>query len=196
MQTPSAEIVDPTHTSSTGYLELWVGPMFSGKTTHLIKTYKKFTYIGKRVVVVNYAADTRYHETLLSTHDRIMIPCIQAMKLVEVLDTITTADVILINEGQFFVDLYEIVLDLVERGKMVYVCALDGDFQRNRFGRVLDLIPMCDRVSKLHALCSHCRDGTPAIFSHRITQEEGQVVIGSDNYVPLCRACYITSTKI
>ena len=178
--------------SAHGYLELWLGPMFSGKTTQLIQIYKKFTYIGKRVVVVNYAADTRYHETLLSTHDQVMIPCKQAMTLSEAKEAMTLADVILINEGQFFPDLYETVLDLVERHrKMVYICALDGDFQRNRFGRVLDLIPFCDRVSKLHALCSQCRDGSPALFSHRITREEGQVVIGSDNYVPLCRSCYV-----
>ena len=183
-----------TTESVSGYLELWLGPMFSGKTTQLIQIYKKFTYIGKRVVVINYAADTRYHETLLSTHDQVMIPCKQAMTLSEAKEAMTAADVILINEGQFFPDLYDTVLEYVERhNKMVFICALDGDFQRNRFGRVLDLIPFCDRVSKLHALCSQCRDGSPALFSHRITCEEGQVVIGSDNYVPLCRSCYVRS---
>ena len=179
------------NTSTEGYLELWLGPMFSGKTTQLIQTYKKFAYIGKRVVVVNWAEDQRYHDTMLSTHDRVMIPCVQATNLQAIMDDLLSSDVILINEGQFFQDLYENVLALVEEhGKMVYICALDGDFERKKFGRVLDLIPFCDKVTKLHALCSICRNGKPAIFSHRVSNEAEQIVIGSDNYVPLCRACY------
>ena len=74
--------------------------------------------------------------------------------------------------------------------KTVYVYALDGDFKRNKFGSVLDLIPYCDKVKKLTSLCSICKNGTKAIFSHRLSEEEQQVVIGSDNYIPLCRKCY------
>ena len=175
-------------------LELWIGPMFSGKTTQLIQAYKKYTFIGKNVCVINYTADTRYHDTMLSSHDKIMIPCIQTMSLSDfgIVETMLEADVILINEGQFFNDLYNIVLNLVDKHKkIVGICALDGDFLRQRFGRVLDLIPHCDKITKLRALCSICRDGKEAIFSHRITHESEQVVIGSDNYMPLCRECYM-----
>jgi thymidine kinase len=190
--TSTQSTVNTINTSAEGYLELWLGPMFSGKTTQLIQTYKKFAYIGKRVVVVNYAEDKRYHNTMLSTHDQVMIPCVQSTNLQAIMGDLMLADVILINEGQFFQDLYEVVLALVEEhGKMVYICALDGDFERKKFGRVLDLIPYCDKVSKLHALCSMCRNGKLAIFSHRVSNEAEQIVIGSDNYVPLCRACYL-----
>jgi len=182
--------------SNCGYLEMWVGPMFSGKTTQLIQTYKKNSYIGKRIVVVNYVGDTRYHETLLSTHDHIMIPCVQTQTLSDIKNTLYEADVIMINEGQFFEDLYEMVCQLVDKDyKTVYISALDGDFQRKKFGRVLDLIPLCDKVTKLHALCSQCRDGTPAIFSHRKIADVSQVVIGSDIYEPLCRGCYNKSQE-
>jgi thymidine kinase len=53
----------------------------------------------------------------------------------------------------------------------VFVAGLDGDFERKKFGAVLDLIPLCDKVTKLASLCSFCRDGTPAIFSKRLTDE-------------------------
>jgi len=175
--------------SDSGYLEIILGPMFSGKTTQLIQHYKKNTYIGKPVCVINYSEDTRYHDSMLSTHDKIMIPCIFARRLSDV-DT-DHATVIIINEGQFFEDLFEFVLKMVEDNrKSVYVCGLDGDFKRKRFGKILDLIPYCNKVTKLNSLCSICKDGTPGIFSHRITKETSQVVIGSDNYQPLCRQCY------
>jgi len=67
---------------------------------------------------------------------------------------------------------------------------LDGDFERKRFGTILDLIPLCDKVTKLTSLCSLCKNGTPGIFSMRLTNETDQTVVGSDNYIPVCRKCY------
>lgn len=183
---------------SKGCLEIILGPMFSGKTTRIIQAYKTYTFIGKKVTVINYIDDNRYHETLLSTHDKIMIPCVQSRTIREIWDPtnpeneISKSDVVLINEGQFFRDLYDCVLEMVEiHNKIVYVCGLDGDFQRGKFGQILDLIPYCDKVEKLTSLCSNCKDGTLALFSHRITREDSQIVIGSDNYIPLCRSCYL-----
>ena len=187
-----------------GYLELFVGPMFSGKTTKLIEIHKKYTYIEKKVSVINYIDDIRYHNSLLSTHDKMMIPCILSKTLSEIWKnpenesyaTVHDADVILINEGQFFSDLLDIVLDMVEvENKKVYICGLDGDFKRSKFGQISDLIPYCDKLTKLQSLCSLCRNGTKGIFSHRVSQETSQVVIGSDNYKPLCRTCYIRENK-
>jgi thymidine kinase len=174
----------------TGYLELILGPMFSGKTTRLIQHYKAYKFIGKKIVVINYSLDTRYSETMLSSHDRIEIPCVFTSELSDQSLWID-ADVILINEGQFFGDLVEMVVEMVDvHKKKVHICGLDGDFRRNRFGSLLDLIPYSDKVEKLSAFCGLCRNGTPAIFSHRISCESDQVVIGSDNYMPLCRGCY------
>jgi thymidine kinase len=120
-----------------------------------------------------------------------MIPCIRAERLQEVWPTeVDTADVVLINEGQFFDDLYEAVEDMLQKGKQVYVCGLDGDFERKRFGKILDLIPLCDTVTKLSSLCSICKNGTKGIFSMRLTGEKEQTVVGSENYIPVCRHCY------
>jgi len=183
-----------------GYLEIILGPMFSGKTTQLVQMHKNYTFIGKKVAVINYVEDTRYHHSMLSTHDKLMIPCIFVKHLVDVwhnpgneyYQQIHDADVILINEGQFFQNLYEVVVEMIDiENKTVYVCGLDGDFQRNKFGQILDLIPYCNKVVKLQSLCSKCKNGKPGIFSRRITQEKSQVVIGSDNYKPLCRKCYL-----
>jgi len=101
---------------------------------------------------------------------------------------------VLINEGQFFSDLVPAVRDMVDSMKKhVFISGLDGDFRREKFGDILDLIPVCDKVEKLSALCAVCKNGTPAIFSKRITDESSQVVIGSDNYKPLCRNCYLSA---
>ena len=187
-----------------GYLELILGPMFSGKTTQIIQIHNNYSYIGKKVVVINFSEDKRYHDTMLSTHDRKMIPCILSDDLVDnwsntlnpYYSNLNEADVILINEGQFFKGLKDVVLDMIEKqGKIVYICGLDGDFKRQKFGELLDLIPYCDKVTKLTSLCSVCRNGKKGLFSCRVTKETAQVVIGSDNYKPLCRSCYLHNTN-
>jgi thymidine kinase len=218
----------------TGYLGLFIGPMYSGKTSKLIELYKQFRFCGVETMIINYAEDTRYSKDMLSTHDLNMVPCIMANTLSEVADIRghpvnpeidtqgeTTNEisnskgvdplgsnrmfrglkgaeplVILINEGQFFKDIVEWVTVAVNKyKKCVYICGLDGDFKRELFGNWLDLIPLCDSVEKLHSFCSGCKR-RPALFSHRITCEKEQKVIGSSSkYVPLCRKCYETENE-
>ena len=215
-----------------GYLELWTGPMFSGKTSKILEIYKQFNFCGISTCVINYEEDNRYPnaETHLSTHDKTMIPCIRATSMTEIADIIgesvsvsnnisnkisnnisnnisnkisnnisgkyvdkfLESKVILINEGQFFLDIVEWVKIAVDvYHKKVYICGLDGDFERKSFnGDWLNLIPYCDKVKKLHSYCSNCKN-KPAIFSHRLINETAQKVIGVDSYIPLCRKCYL-----
>jgi thymidine kinase len=180
-------------TSTVGYLELIIGPMFSSKTTALLEVYKKCKFCDISVTIINHISDTRYHSELLSSHDKVMAPCLQANTLREIWTTnesLQLSDVILINEGQFFPDLYEVVIDMLNKNKKIYICGLDGDFERKKFGQILDLIPYCDKVVKQTSLCSLCKDGTKGIFSMRLTNEISQMVVGSDNYIPVCRKCY------
>jgi len=129
-------------------------------------------------------------DTMLSSHDKVTAHCIRATTLAEARNNCRDAEVILINEGQFFDDLYDGVVDMLQGGKKVYICGLDGDFERKPIGTILNLIPLCDKVKKLTSMCSICRDGTPGIFSMRLTEEKSQILVGVDNYVPVCRRCY------
>ena len=94
--------------------------------------------------------------------------------------------------GQFFTDLYDFCVAAVEKdAKSVIISGLDGDFKRKSFGQILDLIPLADRVDKLTALCTKCRDGTAAIFSKRFAKCTDQIAVGGlDSYIPVCRRHY------
>lgn len=134
-------------------------------------------------------------------------------------------DVIGIDEAQFFSDLKDSVTHFVEKlGKYVIVSGLTNDFKRNKFGQILDLEPIADSITKLTALCKRCsssRKKVKAIFSHRMVKiedkergeqndgnESGEQVKvdgcednkqvkvgGTDEYIPLCRKCYLTLNK-
>lgn len=194
--------------NKSGFLEVIFGPMFSSKTTSILEIYKQCKFCNIPVSIINHTIDKRYHDTMVSTHDKVTAPCLQTTKLGDIWfnneqsesnhyvssahSTLRQSDVILINEGQFFPDLYDVVLDMLNHNKKIYVCGLDGDFERKKFGQILDLIPICDNVRKLTSLCSLCKDGTRAIFSMRLSKETEQTVVGSDNYIPVCRSCYTT----
>ena len=168
-----------------GYLEIFIGPMFSGKTSKLIDLYKQYSFCNIPLAVINHSSDTRYDDTMLSTHDKIMIPCIQTSTLNRVTNEMDNVDVILINEGQFFEDLYDFVVDMLKFNKKIYVSGLDGDFKREKFGKILDLIPLCDSIQKLKAVCA-C--GESAIFSKRLSEEKDQYLPNAP-YIPVCRNC-------
>ena len=187
------------------YLELFIGPMFSGKTSKLVEIYKQCLFCNIPVAVINHSIDKRYDDTLLSTHDKVMIPCIQTNSLkkvwyyeennicltrIEDSCQLIRSDVILINEGQFFEDLLPAVEHMLRHNKKIYIGGLDGDFERKKFGQILDLIPLCDKVTKMTSLCSLCKNGTAGIFSKRISSETQQTVVGSSNYIPVCRSCF------
>ncbi len=169
--------------------------MYSGKTSRLVEIYKQCNLCNIPVVVINHSIDTRYDSgDLLSTHDKIKIPCIKTTNLFDIIhnEDVYFSKVILINEGQFFPDLYNFVEDMISsvNNKKVYICGLDGDFKKQKFGEILDLIPLCDKVTKLTSICSLCKNGNPGIFSKRISDEKEQTLVGTDNYIPVCRICY------
>lgn len=183
--------------NDSGYLELFIGPMFSGKTSKLLEIYKQYTFCNSEIIVINHSSDDRYSDTMLSTHDKIMIPCVNTIRLMDLYKYSSILDVnmekhniVLINEGQFFQDLYEFVIQCLRENKKLYICGLDGDFRRKKFGQMLDLIPLCDKVTKLTSLCGICKNGTLGIFSLRLTSDREQTLIGSSNYIPVCRSCY------
>jgi thymidine kinase len=174
----------------SGYLNLILGPMFSGKTSYLINIYG-INRMTHRLLVINHASDNRYtSEAQMVSHDNKRIPCILVHQLSEIDIDMTTIDRILINEGQLFPDLYEFVMKQVyEHKKNVYVAGLDGDYKRNPIGQIHQLFSHADTIIKLQGTCSICKD-KPSIFTLRTSKDTEQILIGTDQYKPVCRLCF------
>ena len=141
----------------------------------------------------------------LYSHDKHIIPCMMASSLFDLIDLnninekndekikeFLECSIILINECQFFNDIVNWTLIAVEKyKKCVYICGLDSDFRRNKFGNWLDLIPYCDKLTKLKSICCECKNDY-ALFTHRKGPEiEQKLIGGQDQYIPLCRNCFM-----
>jgi len=178
-------------------LKLIIGCMFSGKSTEIIKINNRLNYIQENFIIIKPSIDNRYSIDKIYTHDHIEKNCIVKKDLLSLLETTKykLANYIIIEEGQFFNDLEPFILKSVDDDKKnVIVIGLDGDSNRNNFGDIHKLIPLCDDILKLKALCSHCNNGKEAIFTKKICSNTNQICIGSkDKYIALCRHCYLNS---
>jgi len=176
-------------------LELIIGPMFSGKSTELVNRVRELHQLEKNVLVIKPSIDNRYEkgDRELITHNNVSIECTVLEKLSDInYNILELADTIIIDEGQFFSDLKETVLFWLAKYKInIIVAGLDGDYQRNPIGDILNLIPHSDVCTKLTARCVECRDNTPAPFTRRTIQSNEQILIGgADMYEPVCRMHY------
>lgn len=182
-----------------GYLKLIIGPMFAGKSTELIRIMRMYKAIGKNILPINHILNDRYGSpTNITTHNEDIHRCIAVKSLSEVKqDDLMVAEVIAIEELQFFPDAFEKITHWVDvLGKTVIAAGLDGDFERNPFGDVLKLIPHCNEVIKVNAYCSQCKDGTFASFSLRHSDTTtSQLLVGSKVYEPVCRYHYLKGVE-
>lgn len=161
-------------------IHLIVGPMFSGKTTSLFEIYKK-----KGGLILDYA-ELKCQTGIIVNHDGQRETCISLSRLDDIVSLVHST--VYINEAQFFPDLLSFVKKW--ESKDIYIFGLDGDFQRNPMGQILQVIPLCDTVKKLRGKCSKC--DKESLFSKRITDDLNPYLLDETAYVPVCRNCYLT----
>lgn len=173
-----------------GWIEVICGSMFSGKTEELIRRLKRVKIANLKVEIFKPAIDTRYDENNIVSHDTNAIISTPVDNSQKILLLAQDADVIGIDEAQFFdPELPEVCDRLAYQGIRVIVAGLDMDFTGKPFGQMPFLLAKADYVTKLHAICVQC--GSIANYSYRKIPDEEQVMLGAtDVYEPRCRKCY------
>ena len=175
---------------NTGWIEVICGPMFSGKTEELIRRLVRAQIAKQRVAIFKPITDKRFAEDYIVSHNQRKIKSIQVQETNKILDYQDKADVFGIDEAQFFdSSIVAICRSLANSGKRVVVAGLEKDFLTKSFGSMPDLLVDAEYITKVNAICMQC--GDPANYSHRISSEKKQVVVGeTDKYEALCRKCY------
>lgn len=175
-----------------GRIELIIGCMYSGKTTELIRQINRFQTLQKKMFIITHCLDTRYDEMgMICSHDNKKLKGNSFSKLIDSLTNteLLNAEIIFIEEGHFFPDLSKIVLYLANSlNKTIIISGLDGDFEGKPFEEIIQLIPNCEKLIKLNALCKKCNNGMEAIFSKRIIDSKEKQLVGSEGiYEAVCR---------
>jgi thymidine kinase len=168
-----------------------LGPMFSGKSSELIRICSCHEAVGERVMYVNHKLDVRCKNEV-ATHSNIKRSAVKCDILSGLeLDNI---DVIGIDEAQFFPDLLDFVKKVISHNGSIqlYIAGLDGDFKQQPFGEILYCIPFSKDVIKLNARCMSKDSngkccGSRAQFTRRINASEKLILISAaEEYEAVC----------
>ncbi|MDG2085907.1 MAG: thymidine kinase [Flavobacteriales bacterium] len=175
---------------SKGSIEIICGSMFSGKTEELLRRLKRAEFAKQKIAVFKPLIDTRYDARKIVSHDSKSIKSKPVKLAIEILDQIDNAEVIAIDEAQFFdEELIRISNLLANQGKRVIIAGLDMDFLGKPFGIMPDLLAIAEHITKVHAICIEC--GTAANHSYRLTKNQQLIELGDKlEYKALCRNCF------
>jgi thymidine kinase len=179
-----------------GFIEVICGPMFSGKSEELIRRLRRAGFARQRVVVCKPATDDRYHDTDVVSHDGLSVSAVRLSQASEILAAVSDAQVIAIDEAQFFdAELTQVIEILADRGLRVIVAGLDKDFAGRPFGPMGSILARADFVDKLQAICQQCAEPATCtqrlIDGHPAPADAPIVLVGAaDSYEPRCRSCH------
>ena len=178
---------------NNGYLHIIFGPMFSGKSTTLLNEINCLKIYKKNILVINSIKDIRVSNNKIQTHNGLKYDAKKVNDLeLKLIDDILKYDydTVCIDEAQFFNNLENFVKKLLNYNLHVIIAGLNGDTNQEKFGYILDLIPIANKITKLSGICTICNDGTLGDFTS-IKQEiekNDQILVGDNNmYMCVCR---------
>lgn len=178
-------------------LELITGPVCCGKSEELLRRLTRYEIAGFNVLLVKPKIDTR--SATVRSRNGSEKSCVEIENPEDIYKNIDnyvkkvnrSIDIIAFDEGQFYIDLYRVVKDLLLKKFKVIVSALDSDFNGEPFGDVTKLVTLSDSVLKLTAVCMKCRSDN-AIFSQKLKKGGDQIEVGDlELYQPRCLNCFV-----
>jgi thymidine kinase len=171
-------------------IDVICGCMFSGKTARLIDELYAAGAGGHRVLAFKHRLDRRYGLSHLATHDGRRFPATAAATADELAAGTSGADVVGIDEAQFFGrGLVDVCRALRETGMRVIVAGIHHDAWGRPFPPLPELRRIADSVELLHVPCRVC--GQPAEYSQRMVPvTDPDLVGGPREYEPRCWSCF------
>jgi thymidine kinase len=180
------------HTSPvrTGWIEVIVGCMFSGKTEELIRRLRRAQIAKQRVEIFKPKIDTRYSPDHIMSHSDLKIPSTVVTASSEIIRLAGDAEVVGIDEGQFFDGgIVDVAETLANTGKRVIIAGLDQDYRGKPFEPMPQLLAVAEYITKTLAICMVC--GNPADRTQRTSESNERVLVGAkDSYEARCRRCF------
>lgn len=177
-----------------GTLTFICGPMFSGKTTELLKRIL-WAKNGQhtQIKVFKPAFDRRYAQLEIVSHEGLSVEAQAIYNWTTSIEYLIDQGVecVFFDEVQFFCapnfenDVMAIIRDLLSAGINVVASGLDMDWQGAPFEISGQLAAMAEEMVKLKAICHVC--GRPASRTYKKGGSQKQVEIGgTDLYQARC----------
>ena len=176
---------------NTGWIEVIVGCMFSGKTEELIRRMRRAQIAKQQVAIFKPGIDSRFSADHIVSHSEAKLQSTAVRSSADVLRLAADAQVVGIDEGQFFdMGIIDVAETLANQGKRVIIAGLDQDYRGKPFEPMPQLLAVAEYITKTLAICMVC--GNPADRTQRTTASHERVLVGAkDAYEARCRRCFV-----
>jgi thymidine kinase len=172
-------------------IHIIIGAMKSDKSLEAIRRAKRYQVLDgdDSVLFVNPEIDIRSSDGVAKSRAGNEIQCIQCKELKELEGTrsFDIAQTIILDEAQFFTDLFEHVMRHCDK-KSYVIASLDGDWKQEQFGQIWSLIPYAS-LEKTQGFCEICRDGTLSVCTVPTQEMNGQVAVDGEKGTLYLAAC-------
>jgi len=183
-------------------LEVIIGPMFSGKTSELIRLVEREVYAKRKGAIFKVAFDKRYSARQVATHNGLRYDAYtvssseDGLRKIEKVARVNGLDAIGVDEVNFFPEALVGLLDRLADKKRVIACGLNLNFRAEPFPTTMELAARADRVRYLSAVCVVCGQEatrTQRLIGGKPAPKDSPVIIvgGKELYEPRCRNCFV-----
>lgn len=125
-----------------GYsFEIITGPMSCGKTEELLRRIRRCIIAKRKVKVISPDVDTRSKGDYIESRNGLWLDAIKVKHSVQILSLVKDAEVVAIDELQFFdSNIVKVITQLMNDGKKVIGTGLELDFKAEPFGSMPELM--------------------------------------------------------
>ena len=175
--------------------KMFVGPMWSSKTTHLLLELEKCKFQEKKTVLFKPGIDSRYSSGAeIVSHAGWKWPAVLVNTGEDILQYLygsNNYDTIALDEAFMVPGSAKILNWLFRNSYNVVVASLDLNSQLKEFDEIKEMMPWATQIKKLDAACAVCRN--VARYTHRKHAAENvdSVFVGGEaDYEPRCHKCH------
>ena len=171
-----------------GDINVFTGPMKCGKTQKLLDEAQRQEIAGKKIQVFKPKIDDRFSDVQVVSRKGYKTDAVAINKIDEIKNY--DADVYVIDEFQFLEGDLKELYRLSNAGKKFFIAGLNLTAERKPFGKMGDLLCMSDNVQILTSVCEVCRNDNAIYTYYKGDNKTGDILVGEDCYIPVCRKCY------
>lgn len=175
-----------------GRIILATGPMFSGKTSWLIKNLAKRKPSEK--LVLKFVFDNRYKTTSINSHDGTSLeaePIENESDILGLLKEKPNLKVLGIDELQFFKPkVAQLLSELRSQNIDVFTSGLNVDFNNKKWETTEEIRKIADTVLLFKSVCVLCGNRNATITYRKSSSTDRILIGGSELYEPLCEKDY------
>lgn len=183
-----------------------IGPMFSGKTSEMVRLIDRKRIAGYRCLIIKHCDDNRFDLKLcdsekidknhITTHGDIRYTktdiCYYKsldLMLAEKIVNDKSYDVVAIDEGFLFGEnIVEFCNYLANRNIEVIVSTIESSYKQKILPGIANLIAISEDLIKLKSICINCKKD--ASFNIRTIDSNKDILVGgADIYKSVCRSC-------